>query len=758
MNNILILKGRFEQRPNTASFGPLCLPKNKFVEATHLKTMAQQLQDVLAFFFFYREIAGALVSVHYKHVVAKSNRIRILLSDKGKAPVDSIRGAKFIWETNRDGRLVQKHVFTHYVSLIALQKTIELLSKAAHIIDTGYSGKIGFEDTEKINKQGNYSYKDILPKTTFLKVVLDGLYVESFGIDRVSDEIMEESIVTIFKTNVDTKSLLQKFGINIFDDRIIDDTTLRLNPDEIALLLNQAPYLIAMDVKNFAELTKDDVLQLETEESGSESELIPSPQNEPIVGVIDTQFNEKVYFHEWVDYHNMLDPNIPLQKEDFYHGTEVTSIIVDGPHGNQDMDDGCGRFRVRHFGVATGGRMSSFSVIKLIRQIVSSNRDIKVWNLSLGSTSEIKDNFISPEAAELDKIQSQYDVLFVVAGTNRPANETKNPMKIGSPADSLNSLVVNSVDFRKNSASYTRVGPVLSFFNKPDVSYYGGDGPNYYDKIAVCRDDMGAVYVSGTSFAAPWITRKIAYLVYNMGLTREIAKALIIDAAAGWNCQDDPSHTIGYGVVPMHISDIIHSRDDEIRFIMSGTTEAFETYTYNLPVPIIKNAHPFYARATLVYFPQCDRNQGVDYTSTEMDIHFGRIVTKKGNPKILPINGNHQSDEGFNPIYEENARNDYRKWDNVKHISDVIKSRAVPRKAYESGLWGLSIKTKERMQPNGNRSLPFGVVVTLKEMNGVNRIEDFKRLCMARGWLVHELDVQNQLDIYIQAEEEIELE
>ena len=67
----------------------------------------------------------------------------------------------------------------------------------------------------------------------FLKVVLDGLYTESFGIDRVSDEIKEESIVTIFKTDVDTKQLLQKFGINIFDDRIIDDTTLRLNPTEL---------------------------------------------------------------------------------------------------------------------------------------------------------------------------------------------------------------------------------------------------------------------------------------------------------------------------------------------------------------------------------------------------------------------------------------------------------------------------------------------------------------------------------------------
>lgn len=139
---------------------------------------------------------------------------------------------------------------------MTLQKSSELLSKAADIIDAGYSGKIESADTEKINTQGNYLYKDILTKSTFLKVVLDGLYVKSFGIDRVSDEIKEESIVTIFKTNVDTKVLLQKFGINIFDDRIIDETTLRLNPDEIDLLLNQAPYLIAMDVKNFAELTR----------------------------------------------------------------------------------------------------------------------------------------------------------------------------------------------------------------------------------------------------------------------------------------------------------------------------------------------------------------------------------------------------------------------------------------------------------------------------------------------------------------------
>ena len=93
-------------------------------------------------------------------------------------------------------------------------------------------------------------------------------------------------------------------------------------------------------------------------------------------------------------------------------------------------------------------------------------------------------------------------------------------------------------------------------------------------------------------------------------------------------------------------------------------------------------------------------------------------------------------------LYEEDARKMYRKWDNVKHISEEIKDRAVLRKAYESGLWGLSIKTKERMNTRKKEPLQFGVVVTLKEMNGVNRIDDFIKLCMAKNWMVTRLDVK----------------
>ena len=92
----------------------------------------------------------------------------------------------------------------------------------------------------------------------------------------------------------------------------------------------------------------------------------------------------------------------------------VSSIIVDGPRLNPWLNDGCGRFQVRHFGVATASQFSSFTIIKQIKRIIAENKDIKVWNISLGSDKEVNDNFISAEAAILDQIQYENDVIFIV--------------------------------------------------------------------------------------------------------------------------------------------------------------------------------------------------------------------------------------------------------------------------------------------------------------------------------------------------------
>ena len=108
---------------------------------------------------------------------------------------------------------------------------------------------------------------------------------------------------------------------------------------------------------------------------------------------------------------------------------------------------------------------------------------------------------------------------------------------------------------------------------------FGGDSNEY---INVCTP-TGLEYSKRTSFAAPWISRKLSYLIDKMNLSREIAKALIIDSAVGWKTTNVDEEYLGYGVVPTKISDVMLSQKDEIKFYIEGNADSYYTYTYNLP-------------------------------------------------------------------------------------------------------------------------------------------------------------------------------
>ncbi|MGL5574551.1 MAG: S8 family peptidase, partial [Sarcina sp.] len=222
----------------------------------------------------------------------------------------------------------------------------------------------------------------------------------------------------------------------------------------------------------------------------------------------------------------------------------------------------------------------------------------------------------------------------------------------------------------------------------------------------------------------------------------------------GWADKSSFSNLLGYGVVPINIKNILYSSNEEIKFVISGVSELYNTYNYNIPVPVHKEKHPFIAKATLCYFPCCERNQGVDYTNTEFDISFGRL---KGT-KLQSINNNIQSSEEIHYLKEEAARKLFGKWDNVKQVREIVKKRNMPKKAYETGLWGVSIKTKERLEQAYGKGMKFGLIITLKEINGINRIDEFIQQCSLRGWLVNKVDVTNRIDIYNLAEEEIEFD
>lgn len=740
MNNVIELKGkRFVQESKKGNGGGAAINSKVVVTNNHVKKLQSKLQSLREFWMNEdKPFSGILISVHYNKIVAKTNRISGLF--KGDQSNYAIVGAKFNTEKT-------KHIITYFLEDADIEDSIKLLENVSKVLTIYFTDGISKEVFEQKILFDRIDFKKyFLSKTLFRQIVADVSYIDDFEVE-MARKHDKESIITLFDIGVDVKSVFNKIGIDILSSRILDNRTVYLDENQMNLLYEKAPYLVAMATENLSDLSPDDFI----EEYESDITSIPNPGIEPTIGVIDTLFDKRVYFSKWVEYHDMVDDNIPKGQNDYRHGTAVSSIIVDGPKMNPWLDDGCGRFKVRHFGVAAGAQFSSFTIIKLIKTIIESNKDIKVWNISLGSNQEINDNFISAEAAVLDQIQYENDVIFVVAGTNKSREDVN---KIGSPADSINSMVVNAVTKSGLSTKYSRKGLALSFFAKPDVSYYGGSEEQY---IQVC-EPLGATFVAGTSFAAPWIARKLAYLIDVLGLNREIAKALIIDAARGWNDAPTPEEVAlyGHGIVPIKITDIIQTPEDEIRFLVTDVSEKWNTYNYHFPIPLKADTYPYYARATMCYFPLCDRAQGVDYTNTELNLHFGRI---QDDGKLNEINDDKQNlddiGESRSYILEGDARERFRKWDNVKYVAEKVKDRRVPKKSYRNKNWGMEIKTNNRLDPEDGVGLRFGVVVTIKEMYGINRIDEFIKNCNLNGWLVNAIDIQNRIEIHEKINEEI---
>lgn len=750
MNNILKLKGTFTQKAHSNNFGSPSLPKNATVKVDKLEKLLNDINNLNLYWKkMPKYVEGIFFSVHYKDIVPKSRRIGALFKCDSADINQKIVGAKFSDDKKH-------HIITYYVKSFAIENTIKELNLVKKLLLDFYPNGFTSADCENIDKIINFNNLEI-KKTKFLQLIVDINNVEKIDVEENIKDVQGETIVSLYKTEKNISDLLNLLDIKIEQRNILSNDTVLLNKESLTKLNKDASYLIAMSVV--------DISKIPIEEKKENTNFIPNriikkPSNEPTIGVIDKPFKKGVYFGEWVDSKNINIPEEIINDEDYNHGTGVTSIIVDGPNLNPLHDDGCGNFKVRHFGVATGNKFSSFRIIQAIEKIVEENRDIKVWNLSLGSDKEIDENFISPEAAFLDELQNKYDVIFVIAGTNMPISSTKKHMKIGAPADSINSIVVNAVDKNNNETSYTREGEVLSFYVKPDVSYFGGDIGSELDCYINICDGINVEHLTkGTSYSAPWIARKLAYLIHILGFSREEAKALIIDSCEDWNNKTKKNKSTGHGVVPTHINKIIKTNDNEIKFVISGISEKYDTYNYQLPIPVDKGNYPFVARATMCYFPKCSRSQGVDYTNTEFELKLGRLKfdSKKGKYEINGINNDVQDIVGRYTT-EEDARTDFRKWDNTKCIREKFNSRVRDKRVYENPLWGISVKTKNRINPDDGKNLRFGLVITLKEIHGKNRIDEFIHQCSFHQWFVEEVDIQNKFDIYNIAEEDINFE
>ena len=526
MNPLLQVKLRFTGEKNNQKPGARNLRAKAETSTEKIDELIDSLRAVLRFYRDNSRITNdVMIDVWYNDIIAKSNRVRELLKPSRHSTNDTVVGARF--SDAPEGE--ENHIITHYVDEKTINKTIEELQVAKEFLLKRLGGKATPMNFTEPNSNIDYEGFSI-GKGKLRDLIIDCSVVEKFDVPRVTSiPDRDKFLITFFKSELSLSLLLEKLRV---DDiqlpyTAYGDDTISVTRDLFEIINDKIPYMISMISTDISSITLEDISPKSRDEHD-----IPDPQNEPVIGVIDTFFDESVYFSKWVDNKDYIS-DLEKYQNDLNlrdHGTEITSIIVDGPRMNPWLDDGCGRFRVRHFGVCSS-RISTIRLVKKIKDIVNENPDIHVWNLSLGTDDEVSKNFVSFDAAVLDEIQAKKNVIFVVAGTNDNREIQEGILKVGAPADSLNSLVVNSVRRDGQPAGYSRKGNILSFYNKPDVSYYGGD----YDDRITAYTSYGTDEVYGTSFAAPWISRKMCYLIDVMGMPKEVAKALIIDSAAAWD-------------------------------------------------------------------------------------------------------------------------------------------------------------------------------------------------------------------------------
>ena len=130
--------------------------------------------------------------------------------------------------------------------------------------------------------------------------------MESFDVPRVSSIPERDSfLVTFYKSELSLSLLLEKLRVD--ETRLpyspYGDDTISLNKDLFDIINKKVPYLVSMISTDLSKVTLEDLkIQKKRDEYN-----IPSPQNEPVIGVIDTFFDDTVYFKEWVDNHDYLD-------------------------------------------------------------------------------------------------------------------------------------------------------------------------------------------------------------------------------------------------------------------------------------------------------------------------------------------------------------------------------------------------------------------------------------------------------------------
>ena len=341
------------------------------------------------------------------------------------------------------------------------------------------------------------------------------------------------------------------------------------------------------------------------------------------VGVIDGGMPLDSFIKDQLyEYHNSTSQNFGTANPTGTHAEEVCSILLHADKLSEITNDKLKSPKVILYDVMNDDEYIDTFKNK-IDSIVRSRTDIKVWNISM-SIEDYKDSkMISGVGVFLDKLQSELDILFILpTGNGDP--EHKEDI-VHSPSDSFFGLAIGSSNNKNQPTKYQLNGYSFVFPTKPDLSIIGGEEGS---EIIIISNNMIRKGM-GTSFSAPLVTRKIAYLMSLSLTTRE--SVVLLNAYSSYYSNKnniDFSTRLGNGILPIDSNELINMAENKAAIVISlNLGKKYSQGFFDIKLPKYLDKYDFSYHMTYDCEAKTADNPTYDYV-----IDSARVVFGKANP------------------------------------------------------------------------------------------------------------------------------
>lgn len=494
----------------------------------------------------------------------------------------------------------------------------------------------------------------------------------------------------------------------------------------------------------------------------------PEPGVEyPVVGVIDSGTAEfDPYLIPW---RQDRDVYIAKEEQDNSHGSFVSGLLVHSRKLNHDD----GRFPLcsaRIIDVVALGKNGTTEdkLIATLEEAVEKHKEVKIWNLSLGTDHCVADRTFSDLGVALDRLQDEYGVTFIIAAGNYrnppfrgwPPDDLGEADRVCAPADSVRAIVVGSLAHRDHSSSRVRVGepspfsrrgPGPLYLPKPELAHVGGNcnSAGLISQIGVLSlDGRGNVAEDvGTSYAAPLVSSLIANVSHQLvgGFSRLLSRALLVHSAALRGGKIDPLllRYQGFGMPP-NLHEILGCEPWQCTLIFELEVQpgiAYEKATFPMPRSLYLTEDIVRANIlmTLVHEPYLNAAFGSEYCRSNIDVSLGTYDVgtdgKRHQKKQVP-----EDPKLVGSAYERDLVEHGFKWSPVK----VYRREMV--RGISGQVWRLDLSVQHRANHVPLDLDRAVLIITVSDPKRVAPVYDEMVVQMNRlGWAATDLQIRPRI-------------